>query len=281
MKKSSLVITITSTAILSSLLTVVAYHLINNTVPSIPSDQSTLLGRIEQLEKSALADQDAIFELQQKIASRKGNRNKIKEEVSSLTIAPEEKNSEEASAFNDIDQLFNERRAQRIARSQPEYKKQSLINSGLTEQEANLILASETKVALQTLNDQYQAQREEYQFSVENGTLQKTNREQLRESLGDDFYERYLEANNSPTTASVNSIIENSPGFNAGLQSGDQITHYDGERVFNLRDVNQLTLQGNEGESILIEVIRDGEAAQITIPRGPIGVIGGRGGRRR
>ena len=280
MKKTSLIAIIISSAFLSSLLTAAIFNLINISVPSTPSNQTTLINRIEQLEKNALADQRAILELENKINAQKSKHsNEQKEHLLSLDIKNSEEKNEPSSNTNDIDQLFRERRAQRIASLQPEYKKQRLIDSGLTEQEANLILTNESKIALQNLNSQYKAQRERYEYSLANETQIQTSRERLRESLGDDSYERYLEANNAPTSASVNSVIQNSPGFNAGLQSGDQITHYDGERVFNLRDVNQLTLEGSEGESILIEVIRDGEPVQIALPRGPIGIVGGRGRR--
>jgi len=80
-----------------------------------------------------------------------------------------------------------------------------------------------------------------------------------------------------PTSVGVASVLQNSPGASAGLRAGDRITSYGGERVFNIRDLNGLTVVGNEGESVLIEAHRNGETVQITIPRGPIGITGGRG----
>jgi len=47
---------------------------------------------------------------------------------------------------------------------------------------------------------------------------------------------------------------------------------YAGERVFNVRDLNNLTVQGTAGESVLIEVERNGSPLQLTIPRGPVGI---------
>jgi len=86
------------------------------------------------------------------------------------------------------------------------------------------------------------------------------------------YYERYLKANNRSTNVSVGSILGSSPGENAGLQTGDRIVRYAGERVFNVRDLNNLTVQGTAGESVLIEVERNGSPLQLTIPRGPVGI---------
>ena len=67
-------------------------------------------------------------------------------------------------------------------------------------------------------------------------------------------------------------ILSSSPAENSGLKAGDRIIGYAGERVFNVRDLNKLTVQGEAGESVLLEIERDGEPIQLTIPRGPIGI---------
>jgi len=41
--------------------------------------------------------------------------------------------------------------------------------------------------------------------------------------------------------------------------------------------VNNLTIRGNLGESVLIEIQRAGASVQLAIPRGPIGVTQVRG----
>jgi len=53
-----------------------------------------------------------------------------------------------------------------------------------------------------------------------------------------------------------------------------------GERVFDIRDLNELTLEGTAGQSVVVEVRRDGQQVQLVMPRGPLGISGGfRGGR--
>jgi S1-C subfamily serine protease len=56
--------------------------------------------------------------------------------------------------------------------------------------------------------------------------------------------------------------------------TGDRIARYNGERVFSISDLRRLTMQGNPGEDVVIEVERDGVLMQLTLPAGPIGITG-------
>jgi membrane-associated protease RseP (regulator of RpoE activity) len=97
----------------------------------------------------------------------------------------------------------------------------------------------------------------------------------LRSELGDADYERYLQALDRPTSVGVREVIASSPGEQAGLEAGDEIVAYDGKRVFDLRDLNALTLEGRAGESVVVQVRRDGRVLDLVMPRGPIGIFGG------
>ena len=50
---------------------------------------------------------------------------------------------------------------------------------------------------------------------------------------------------------------------------------YNGRRIFDMRELNALTLVGTPGESVVIDVRRDGQNLQLVMPRGPLGVTGG------
>jgi len=82
----------------------------------------------------------------------------------------------------------------------------------------------------------------------------------------------YLQANNRPTSVGINSVMPLSPAQAAGLQAGDRIVRYDGQRVFNVFDVNAQTRQGTSGQSVLVDIERDGSPMQIVLPRGPLGI---------
>ena len=58
-------------------------------------------------------------------------------------------------------------------------------------------------------------------------------------------------------------------------QPGDEIVAYDGKRVFDVGELNALTLEGTPGESVVVDVRRDGQNVQLVMPRGPLGITGG------
>jgi S1-C subfamily serine protease len=97
----------------------------------------------------------------------------------------------------------------------------------------------------------------------------------LRVELGDADYERYLQAMNRPTSVAVVDVLASSPGERAGLKPGDEVVSYGGERVFDARGLNALTLEGTAGESVVVEVRRDGQVISLVMPRGPIGISSG------
>jgi S1-C subfamily serine protease len=102
----------------------------------------------------------------------------------------------------------------------------------------------------------------------------------LRAELGDAEYERYLTATGRPTQVQVMDVLASSNAERAGLQAGDQIVSYAGSRVFDVRELNALTREGSGGESVTVEVRRNGQTVQVQVPRGPLGVSSGavRGG---
>jgi S1-C subfamily serine protease len=70
-------------------------------------------------------------------------------------------------------------------------------------------------------------------------------------------------------------VLPGSPGEKAGLRAGDEVVSYAGQRVFNVGELNSLTFEGTPGESVVVDVVRDGQQLQLVVPRGPIGIGGG------
>lgn len=94
----------------------------------------------------------------------------------------------------------------------------------------------------------------------------------IRRELGDDGYDRYLFAMGRPNRVTVGRVIETSPAEQAGLQQGDMIISYAGERVFSTQQLTTLRSQGDRGAPVTVEILRNGKPMQITLPRGPMGV---------
>ena len=147
-----------------------------------------------------------------------------------------------------------------------------LVEGGLPENEARYILEQESEAEFKAMQAAWEAQRQGEGFDPLNAAANPQSI--LRESLGDDAYERYLEAQGQPTSIGITQVMSGSPASDAGLQPGDRVVSYNGERVFNVMDLRGLTMQGQPGEDVVIEVDRDGARMQLTVPRGPIGITG-------
>ncbi len=94
----------------------------------------------------------------------------------------------------------------------------------------------------------------------------------IREELGPDAYDRFLFATGRANRVVLNSVIDSSPAQSIGLQPGDRVIAYDGNRIFSGRDLRTATTAGEPGASVVIEIDRDGQRLELDIARGPIGV---------
>ena len=154
-----------------------------------------------------------------------------------------------------------------------------LVQAGFAPERAEWIRRREDELRVEAMQARFEAQRSgDIQALMTAGRNSETA---LHAELGDQEYERYLEAYNRPTSVTVGSVLESSPGQRAGLQVGDQIVRYDGQRVFNYTEINNLQLQGEFGESVVVDVMRDGTLVQMVMPRGPIGIQASGFSRRR
>jgi len=159
----------------------------------------------------------------------------------------------------------------------PAYRLSQLIETGFSPEQAQSLIDREAQLRMDLMNASYEARRQGESFNPID--MQREAQAQLHTELGADAYERYLEATGQPTSVNVFEVIDNSAGQTAGLQTGDEIVGYNGDRVFSLRDLQALTIAGEPGETVAVDILRDGQPMQIYMPRGPLGITGG--GRRR
>jgi C-terminal processing protease CtpA/Prc len=147
-----------------------------------------------------------------------------------------------------------------------------MVEGGFTEDEARAILQRESEAQFKAMQAAWEAQRNGDRYDPFNSTT--STQSILRAEIGDEAYARYLEVQGQPTAVSVTQVLTGSPGNGAGLQAGDQLVSYDGDRVFSMSDLRNQTMQGEPGEDVVIEIDRDGMRMQLTLPRGPIGITG-------
>ena len=154
---------------------------------------------------------------------------------------------------------------------QPQDIAERLAAGGLAPDRAEWIANRSEALLMAQIEARHAAEREGEPLSLE--ALERLGPQyKLREELGDWDYEQYLQALGRPTTVGIPSVLANSPAARAGLESGDQIVAYDGDRVFNVFEVTEATRQGTAGESVIVDVIRNGQPMQFIVPRGPLGV---------
>jgi C-terminal processing protease CtpA/Prc len=173
---------------------------------------------------------------------------------------------------------IQERAAERFGdrrRDDPDRRLNQLVEAGFSPDQAQHITERESELRLESLYSQYDAVREGGPFDPQADRFDP--QDQLRQELGDASYERYLGATGQSTSISVQSVMAGSAGQTAGLQPGDQVVSYGGERVFSTSDLNQLILDGSPGQTVVVDVLRDGQQIQVYVPRGPIGITSGRG----
>jgi hypothetical protein len=152
-----------------------------------------------------------------------------------------------------------------------------LVDAGFAPDRAAWIDKRTSELTMQAIQAQYQRRRGEPVDPALLGGGEQT----LREEIGDAEYEQYLTALGRPTKVGVFNVIPSSPAEQAGLRAGDEIVSYAGTRVFDMRELNDLTVEGTPGQSVVLDVQRDGQNLQLVLPRGPIGIGGGPFNRRR
>ena len=154
-------------------------------------------------------------------------------------------------------------------------ERESLLAAGLDPQSIDELARRRDGFELERLQLIDRASREGWRdserFDQEIETLEE-NRPNLREELGDEAYDRYLYEQGGGNRVGVASVMSGSVAEQAGLQSGDVIVSYAGERVFRLRDLQSATRAGSYGEPVQLSVRRDGEVVAVEVVRGPLGV---------
>lgn len=162
----------------------------------------------------------------------------------------------------------------KVSQRNRERRLDRLVQAGFSRDRAEAIDRRVQELQVQDQQARFDAQRNNQQYRGMD--IEAT----LRKEMGDADYEKYLAGTGRPTSVRVMDVQASSPAENAGLKPGDQIVSYAGQRVFDTNDLNALTRQGTPGEAVTVEVQRDGQTVQLSVPRGVLGVQGGGGGRR-
>ena len=150
----------------------------------------------------------------------------------------------------------------------------NLLNAGFEPATVEEIQNIRNDLQLQRLELRDRATREGWvrtdrfrdeQRALRNGSL-------VRETLGDEDFDKFLLAEGRDNRVRIDSVIENSAADLAGIQVGDIVMRYADERIFGFRDLQQSTTEGERDQPVNIQISREGELLDFVIPRGPMGV---------
>lgn len=232
--------------------------------PSAPLDE-----RLSSLEQVIAEEREARLILEDQLQI-------LMAEIERLDTADPRTNPGRAAIEESREERAREQRSERdyvsMVQNFRERRLRRLVDGGFSEDEARRVLQQESEAQFRAMQRAHEAQRNGE--SLDTIATMSDPQSMLRAELGDSDYERYLEAQGQPTSVQVTQVFEGSPGSQAGLQPGDRIISYSGERVFNVNDLRSLTMQGALGEDVIIDIDRDGVRMQLSLQRGPVGITG-------
>ena len=218
--------------------------------------------RIHALEQAVIAEQQARQLLEDELLV-------LREEIEQRNENAAETEEQQISAREEMRQSF---RARRFGFSSSQGQVGRLVEAGFPVSQAEWIVQREAELQMEMLQERFAAMRGSEGPGFFGSALPPESG--LRAELGEADYERYLTANGRSTSVDVGSVIPNSPAQAAGLQPGDRIVRYDGERVFSMMDVAGRIMRGEAEGNVIVDIERDGAPMQLVIPRGPLGVSG-------
>lgn len=152
---------------------------------------------------------------------------------------------------------------------------QVLVEAGFDEREAQRLRERSERLELDRLYLRDRAVREGWastqRFRDELRGLDAQG-QALRDELGDERYDWLLFASGASNRVVVATVMERSPAGEAGIQPGDAIVRYGDARLFDARTLRDATTEGRAGETVPVEISRDGAVLRLFVPRGPLGV---------
>ena len=149
------------------------------------------------------------------------------------------------------------------------------LEAGFDPARAEYVKQLQDDLQMQRLYVRDQAEREGWirspRYREEMQVIQQRE-EGLVQDLGEDDYDRYLYSIGRPNRVLVGDVLANGPAQQAGIQVGDAILSYGGQRIFEAGSLVTATREGTSGMSTAVEIQRDGQTQVVYVPRGPLGI---------
>lgn len=161
-------------------------------------------------------------------------------------------------------------------------QRQRLIDAGLNPGRAEFILDKQERFQYEHMQLTYEYRHLDDKSSPEAIALRdklevySNPRKMFEHELSPQEFEGYLEVNGGRQELQINNIVPGTPAADTGLQPGDKIISYNGERVFHSGDLRSQIYRVEPGKTVAVEIQREGSSSTETIyvPSGPLGIQG-------
>jgi hypothetical protein len=155
----------------------------------------------------------------------------------------------------------------------PAFDDAALLAAGIDPGDAARLRERWGQFEMEKLDLAHRSAREGWVMSPRHRRELRNLEQALQEELGEESYDWLLFATGEPNRVVVRDVLDQSPAREAGLESGDAILRYDGRRIFRVGELRRATALGELGEFVGVEVLRKGQAVELYVPRGPLGVL--------
>lgn len=147
-----------------------------------------------------------------------------------------------------------------------------LLARGFPETEIERLRARWDQASLDRLYLTDTAKREGWQGTARYRERSREIEDSLRESLCDEGYDALLYASGRGNRVVVADVLADSPAARVGIERGDALRSYGGERLFNIPELLAATAAGEPGRTTELRIERGGQELRVFAPRGPLGI---------
>ena len=233
-------------------------------------------GPTEYFDQGA-ATQDRIRALETAVAQERNARLLLEEELQALYdeierlgLGSGQDSSDERTAAMEREREAFIERAERFRGGGVDSRVVRLVAAGLSPDRAEWLTKRESELQMEQMQLIFDARQAGE--SLDRFDVRLDPDRALRAEIGDLEYEQYLEADGRSTSVQVGTVLESSPGQRAGIQAGDEIVAYDGQRVFSYGELSNQTMNAEAGRSVVVDIVRGGVPMQVVVEAGPIGI---------
>ncbi|WP_406827904.1 PDZ domain-containing protein [Microbulbifer sp. ARAS458-1] len=240
-----------------------------------PQSVETRLATLERTLDQTLKIQGQLLDLVNELSAR----------LDPESEPPQTRHASVVMESADVQPAPEPNRSQRIRNRferQRQNQVQQLVDAGFSHGRATAIVEKQERLQYEQMQYSYEYHHLQDKRSDRAKELQEklqtysNPRRVFEQELSTEEFEQYLNAYGGRTELEIGDLVDSAPAYEAGLRPGDKIIRYNNKRVFHMGDLRTQVYQAKPGESVAVEVQRQGSSSTETIylPAGPLGIRG-------